>query len=115
MRDTFKPEFLNRIDDTIIFTNLTKTDMGEIAEKFLAGLNETLKDRHLTLRLSKAAKDKLIELGFDHDFGARPLKRVFQRKVQNPLASQLLEGKFKASTPIEVSTKGDDFVFQQKL
>ncbi|MCB9151571.1 MAG: ATP-dependent chaperone ClpB [Caldilineaceae bacterium] len=93
LREHFRPEFLNRIDDTIVFHGLRKEQLREIIEIQIDHLRQRLSERHLTLELTDAAKNLIIEEGYDAAFGARPLKRVLQQKIADPLAVQILEGK----------------------
>ncbi|MBF2052825.1 MAG: ATP-dependent chaperone ClpB [Candidatus Sericytochromatia bacterium] len=90
----FRPEFLNRIDETIVFEALGKDQLGSILELQLQRLRELLADRRLELNLSDPARAHLIEVGYDPNFGARPLKRLIQREVENPLSLAILEGRF---------------------
>src|SRR5688500_16833314 len=94
LRQTFKPEFLNRVDDTIIFRPLGLEQIGAIVEIQLKHLRKLLADRNVTLDVSDAAKKLLAEDGFDPAYGARPLKRAIQRRIQNTLAMAVLEGRF---------------------
>ncbi len=107
----FRPELLNRIDETIIFQQLTKGQLHAIADIQLAILRRRLAERQYTLTLSGAAKDQLADEGYDPTFGARPLKRVIQQRIENPLASKLLAGEFKAGDAVEVGFEGKSFVF----
>jgi ATP-dependent Clp protease ATP-binding subunit ClpB len=94
LRAQFKPEFLNRVDDIVIFRPLGEAQIGHIAELQLARMDKLLAERKITLELSDEAKALIAAEGYDPAFGARPLKRAIQRLVQNPLALELLEGKF---------------------
>jgi ATP-dependent Clp protease ATP-binding subunit ClpB len=94
MRDHFRPEFLNRIDEIVEFAALSREQLGEIVELQLAKLRERLAERGLALELTDAAKETLAEAGWDPAYGARPLKRAIQRLLENPLALRLLEGDF---------------------
>ncbi|WAC06401.1 MAG: ATP-dependent chaperone ClpB [Thermodesulfobacteriota bacterium] len=94
VRNSFKPEFLNRIDEIIIFHNLNREDIKKIAEIQMKHLKNRLKDRKMDIELKEESKDLLCELGYDPTFGARPLKRVIQKYIQDPLALKILEGKF---------------------
>ena len=94
VRSSFKPEFLNRVDEIIIFHSLGKDAIRKIVEIQLDLLNNRLAERKLSVKLDDAAKDLLVEQGFDPVYGARPLKRVIQRMVQDPLALKLLSGNF---------------------
>src|SRR5205085_4272717 len=88
----FRPEFLNRIDEVIEFTPLSREQIAEIVELQLSRLRERLSERRITLELTDAAKEALADAGWDPAYGARPLKRAIQRLVENPLALRLLEG-----------------------
>jgi ATP-dependent Clp protease ATP-binding subunit ClpB len=92
LRQTFRPEFLNRIDETVIFTRLSRDQLGDIIELQVDGLRARLAERKIELELRDDAKDALIEKGYDPAFGARPLKRTLQRELENPLALMVLAG-----------------------
>jgi ATP-dependent Clp protease ATP-binding subunit ClpB len=113
LREHFRPEFLNRVDEVIIFHSLTRADIRAIVEVQIASLRRLLAERELSLTLTEAARDALAEEGYDPHLGARPLKRTIQRRLQNPLAMQLLEGKFKPGQRIEVDVRGGEFVFRE--
>ena len=89
----FRPEFLNRIDEIILFHNLTREDIQAIVDIQLRHLEQLLADRHMRIELSERAKAFLAEQGYDPIYGARPLKRVVQRELQDPLALAILEGR----------------------
>jgi ATP-dependent Clp protease ATP-binding subunit ClpB len=107
MRQTFKPEFLNRVDDVIMFRPLAKEDLAQIVDLQLAHVAALLADRRLGLVVTDAAKQHLIEVGYDPVYGARPLKRVIQREVQNPLALALLEGTYHEGDTVRVDRAAD--------
>jgi ATP-dependent Clp protease ATP-binding subunit ClpB len=92
LRASLKPEFLNRIDDVVIFDHLEKTDLNQIITLYVEKLNRQLRDRGIEIELTDAAKTRLLDEGYDPDFGARPMKRVFQRRLQDMLAVELLKG-----------------------
>jgi ATP-dependent Clp protease ATP-binding subunit ClpB len=94
LRGTFKPEFLNRIDDIVVFRPLGREQIDRIVDLQLARLTKLLADKKLTLELTPEARTRLGDAGYDPVFGARPLKRAVQRLVQNPLALLVLEGRF---------------------
>jgi ATP-dependent Clp protease ATP-binding subunit ClpB len=94
MADRFRPEFLNRIDEIVVFEPLTREQLGEIVELQLARLNERLAERGIRLELTHGARELIAEAGWDPAYGARPLKRAIQRLLENPLALALLEGEF---------------------
>src|SRR5689334_9480509 len=92
LRDSFKPEFLNRIDDIVVFKQLGRGQIASIIDVQLEKLRKTLADRGITIELDESAKDLLVKEGYDPVYGARPLKRAIQTLVQNPLAVSLLKG-----------------------
>ncbi len=93
LRRAFRPEFLNRIDEIIVFHSLSDEHLKQIVEIQLRGLRGRLADRHIEIELTEAAKEHLVRVGYDPTYGARPLKRAIQREIETPLARQLLEGK----------------------
>jgi ATP-dependent Clp protease ATP-binding subunit ClpB len=103
----FRPEFLNRVDETIIFHGLSKEDLADIVDIQVALLTKRLAERKFTISLTDAAKDFLIEVGYDPAFGARPLKRTIQRYIQDQLAMQILEGKLSEGDNIVVDAAPD--------
>ena len=112
LRNHFRPEFLNRVDETIIFHNLSREDLNQIVEIQLAHLHNLLAARKITLRLTDRAIDHLADLGYDPAFGARPLKRAIQRYLQDPLAMALLQGTFGEGDSIRVDLRDDELVFE---
>ncbi|MBC7387323.1 MAG: ATP-dependent chaperone ClpB [Cryobacterium sp.] len=112
LRGHFRPEFLNRIDEVVTFDHLDRSQITKIITQHAGRLNEMLKERNLKLDFNPEALELLTEKGYDRDFGARPMKRVFQREIQNPLAVGLLEGKFPAGTTIHVGVEKGDFSFK---
>jgi ATP-dependent Clp protease ATP-binding subunit ClpB len=113
MREHFRPEFLNRIDEIVRFEPLAREQLAEIAELQLERLRARLAERRLSLELSDAAKEALAEAGWDPAYGARPLKRAVQRLVENPLALRLLEGDFVEGDTIRVDAQGGELVFER--
>ena len=111
LRNQFRPEFLNRIDDIIVFHSLTKEDIKKIVDIQLIALKKRLSDKHIDIELSDGAKDALVTEGFDPTYGARPLKRAIQCEIQDKLAVLLLEGKFKEGDHIKVDAVEGKFVF----
>lgn len=111
LKNVFKPEFLNRIDDVLIFNHLEKEMLLKIVDNNVFKLNSLLKEKNIKMVLSEAAELALVEEGYDHDYGARPLKRVFQKKIQDPLAIHLLEGHFKSGGDIKIDFKEGKFLF----
>jgi ATP-dependent Clp protease ATP-binding subunit ClpC len=109
----FKPEFMNRLDDTIVFRNLNKQDMSRIVELEVAKVKNRLKYKDVEIVLSPAASDFLIEKGYDPQFGARPLRRAVEKYLQDPLAEEILRGNIKPSETVEVSVAEGKLVFNQ--
>jgi ATP-dependent Clp protease ATP-binding subunit ClpB len=114
LREHFRPEFLNRIDEVVIFHALSREHLRAIVDLHAEGLRRMLEDRELDLVLSDAARDALAAEGYDPHFGARPLKRVLQRRVQNPLAMRLLQGEFKPGQAVEVDVEDGAFTFRAR-
>ncbi len=114
VRRYFRPEFLNRIDETVIFSHLGKDELKKIIDQFALKLNEMLKERGLKVQMSDQAAKLLCERGYDRDYGARPMKRVFQREIQNPLAVEILSGKYQPGTVIELDAVSGEFKFSDR-
>jgi ATP-dependent Clp protease ATP-binding subunit ClpB len=110
----FRPEFINRVDDVVVFEPLAKDQMQAIAEIQLGHLRRRLVERDLALEISEAAMSMLIEQGYDPVYGARPLKRAIQRAIENPLAQELLSGRFGPGDTIVVDADGDRLSFQAR-
>lgn len=108
----FRPEFINRVDDVIVFHPLSREHIRSIVDIQLSYLHARLGDREIQIYLSDAAKDKLTEAGFDPVYGARPLKRAIQQQVENPLAKKILQGMFKSGDVIEIGVKENQMEFQ---
>src|SRR4029079_8011818 len=106
VRMHFRPEFLNRVDEIILFHRLQKSEMGRIVEIQFTRLQKLLEDRKITLTLDAAARDWLAAKGWDPAYGARPLKRVIQRSLQDPLAEMILAGEIKDGDGVAISTNG---------
>ncbi len=110
VRARFRPEFLNRIDEIILFRRLGRAQMGAVVDIQLKRLEALLDARGMTLTLDQRAKAELARRGYDPAYGARPLKRVLQREVQDPLARAILEGRAKDGEPVDVTFDGNDFL-----
>ena len=104
VRAAFRPEFLNRLDEILMFRRLSRGDMNGIVDIQLARLQKLLDDRKITLDIDDKARDWLAETGYDPVYGARPLKRVIQRKLQNPLAEMILGGSIADGETVHVTT-----------
>ena len=108
----FRPEFINRVDDVVVFHPLSREHIRSIVDIQLGYLHARLADRDMRITLTDAARDRLAEAGFDPVYGARPLKRAIQQQVENPLAQQILEGRFGPGDTIEVGVGGERLEFQ---
>jgi ATP-dependent Clp protease ATP-binding subunit ClpB len=111
LREHFKPEFLNRIDDIVIFHQLSREQIGQIIDVQLERLRRMLGERQITIALDDAARALLAREGYDPMFGARPLKRAIQTLIQNPLAVKLLRGEVAPGQTVKVSAEGDEMKF----
>ncbi len=112
VKKTFKPEFLNRLDDLIVFHSLTKEHLFKIVEIELKEVMERLKEQGVDIELDSGAKELLIEKGFDPVFGARPLKRTIQRFLEDPLAEEIIAKKFDKKKQLKVSIKNGNLIFK---
>ena len=113
MRDSFRPEFLNRIDDIIIFHSLKREQLREIVKIQVRNLERRLQDKKMSLKLSDAALDWLAEVGYDPVYGARPLKRAIQREMETPIAKQILRGEIKDGDTIFADIENERLVFKR--
>ena len=114
LKKNFKPEFLNRVDETIVFPQLIKSELVQIVDLFVKRLALRLEDRDMTLEVLPAAKDRLIDIGFDPALGARPLRRAVQREVEDKLSEKILHGELKNSTHVVVDFVNGEFVFDSR-
>ena len=114
LKKHFRPEFLNRIDDTIVFHGLTMKDLGQILDIQMNRLRKRLAERQITLTVSEQVKEKLVEIGYEPAFGARPLKRTIQKEMETPIARKLLEGSIRDGQEILVGLEGDKLTFVGK-
>jgi ATP-dependent Clp protease ATP-binding subunit ClpB len=113
LRDHFRPEFLNRIDEVVVFQPLTREQLADIVELQLGRLRDRLAERGLSIELTDAAKEVVLEAGWDPQYGARPLKRALQRLVENPLARELLAGEFAEGDTVRVDETDGELVFEK--
>ena len=113
LTEHFRPEFLNRIDEIVVFKPLSREQLGEIVELQLTRLRERLAERGLGLELTDEAKELVAEAGWDPTYGARPLKRALQRLVENPLALRLLEGEFAEGDTVRADARDGELVFEK--
>src|SRR5438132_1050030 len=113
-RKTFRPEFLNRLDDIIVFRSLTKPDLVEILDLEISKVMQRLKARNIILQLDEKAKDHLVSKGYDPQYGARPMRRAVERSLEDPLAEEILRGAVHDGEPILVSVENDHLTFTQQ-
>ena len=109
----FRPEFLNRLDDVIVFRALTKPDLIQILHLEITKVFERLKSKNIVLELDDKAKDFLVEKGYDPQYGARPMRRAVERFLEDPLAEEILRGHLHEGEPIQVSSDKDKLIFNQ--
>jgi len=115
LRHTFRPEFLNRVDETVVFKSLGKAEIGKIVDIQLKDLRRRLAERKLQLEVTPEAKAFLAERGYDPVFGARPLKRTIQRCIENPLAVDVLAGRYVEGDTIVVEPDGETLRFRKEV
>jgi ATP-dependent Clp protease ATP-binding subunit ClpB len=114
LRQHFLPEFLNRIDETIVFHPLGRDELRQIVDLQLARLKKQLAESKYDLEVTDGAKDLLVQEGYDPVYGARPLKRVIQQRLQNTLANEILSGRFPEGSRIVVDARNGEFTFAAK-
>ncbi len=114
LKRNFRPEFLNRVDEVIVFHSLIKKEIKKILDLMLNEVKELLKEKEIKLELTEEAKDLIAKEGYDPDFGARPLRRAIQRLIENPLSEKILEGKFKQGDTVTVEIKEGNIVLKKK-
>ncbi|HYU21285.1 MAG TPA: AAA family ATPase, partial [Chloroflexota bacterium] len=113
LKETFRPEFLNRIDEIIIFRRLAPERLRLVVDKMLRELRDRLSERRLNVELTERAKDWLVETGYDEEYGARPLRRLIQREVENVLARHVLSGEYSEGDRISIDVEDDALTFQK--
>ena len=109
----FRPEFINRVDELVVFHPLDKAELRRITEIQLSHLRERLESMGIGLSVTEVAVDTLAEAGFDPVYGARPLKRTIQQAIENPLANELLAARFAPGDSITVDRRGDSYSFEK--
>jgi len=114
LKHYFRPEFLNRIDEIVVFRSLTKEHLIQIVDIQTNYLKKRLKYQHITLKLTDLAKERLGEMGYNPLYGARPLKRVIQREIETPLAKKIIKGEVKENNEVVVNLEKNKFIFQVK-
>jgi ATP-dependent Clp protease ATP-binding subunit ClpA len=115
LKENFKPEFLNRIDEIIIFDSLTKEDISKIADLQMALVQKRLNAKGIVLELDKSAKDYLVDNGYSSEYGARELKRLIQKSILDPLAHKIVSGELKHGEKIVIKANGEEIIFDGKL
>lgn len=115
LKRSFRPEFLNRVDETIVFPQLSQMELLQIVELFIKRLSVRLEERDLTIELTIKAKERLMEIGYEPALGARPLRRAVQREIEDKISEQILQGTLKNSSHIMVDFEAGEFVFDSKL
>jgi ATP-dependent Clp protease ATP-binding subunit ClpC len=115
LKRSFRPEFLNRVDETIVFPQLSQSELLQIVELFIKRLATRLEERDLTLELTTKAKERLMEIGYEPALGARPLRRAVQREIEDRISEQILQGELKNSSHIVVDFANGEFTFASKL
>jgi len=113
VRKHFRPEFLNRVDEIVIFSQLERSELQAIVKLYVEKLNRLLKERGLSIRLTSEAAVLLGERGYDRDYGARPMKRAFQRDIQNPLSTLILKGDFMPGSQVLIGVRNGEFEFSR--
>jgi ATP-dependent Clp protease ATP-binding subunit ClpC len=114
LKRMFNPEFINRVDEIVVFHSLDKEHLKLILAMMIAEVDERLVAQQITLDISAKARDYLIDKGFDEKYGARPLRRILQKEVEDPLSLELLKGRFREGSAIAVDIKEDKIVFRHK-
>jgi len=112
LKQSFRPEFLNRIDETVVFHQLTKENLADIVDIQVRQLSARLAGREIKLAVTEQARQLLAELGYDASFGARPLKRVIQQKIENPIAAKIIAGEISEGAQLAVGVAGKSFTFE---
>jgi len=114
VKRAFNPEFINRIDEIVVFHNLDKTHLTQIFDLMVQEISNRLVEQKITIAVRKKAREFLIDKGFDEKFGARPLRRLLQKEVEDPLSMEILKGAFAAGDAIDVDIKGDKITFRKQ-
>ncbi|MFC2059404.1 NDP-hexose 4-ketoreductase, partial [Chloroflexota bacterium] len=115
MKKTFRPEFVNRLDGVVVFHTLTKENINNIVEMMLSQVQAQLVYKDIKLEVTEAAKELLGQKGYDPAFGARPLRREIERRVEDPLSEGLLNGKFQPGETVQVDSDGEEIVLHSAV
>jgi ATP-dependent Clp protease ATP-binding subunit ClpC len=113
MKRDFRPEFLNRIDEIIVFHPLTDNELKEIAGLIVNEVEKQVKCQEMELEVAESARAVIVKEGYEPKFGARPLRRAVQRLIENPLSNEIIEGKFKAGDKIRAEAKDNKIIFEK--
>jgi ATP-dependent Clp protease ATP-binding subunit ClpC len=113
LKRAMKPEFINRIDDIIIFRQLEKKDIDRIAEIMIASLGKRLTDRNINIEVTPKAKEFLVEKGYNQEYGARPLRRTIQKYVEDRLSEEILTGKLSIGDKVKVDSKDNEIILSK--
>ena len=111
LKQTFRPEFLNRIDEIVVFDALTQEQVRDVVDLVIAEVEERLSERSIAITLTTAARDWLAEKGYDPVYGARPMRRAVQRYIENPLSTRILSGELGEGDTVQVDVEADDLNF----
>ena len=114
LKEQFRPEFLNRVDEIVIFQELSKEEIRKIVDLMLKEVSDQMKEKDVILSVSEAAKDELAKEGYDPKYGARPLRKTIQKRLEDPLADLYLSGKLKNAQKVSVGYRKDQFAFDIK-
>jgi ATP-dependent Clp protease ATP-binding subunit ClpB len=114
LRDHFRPEFLNRVDEIVQFSRLDRSDIDRVVDMQMARLDQRLDEQDIRLTLSPEARERIADEGYDPAYGARPLKRVIQKRVQDPLAMEMLTGAIKPGDDVQVDVEDDALVMRPR-
>jgi ATP-dependent Clp protease ATP-binding subunit ClpC len=115
LKKAFRPEFLNRVDDIIVFAHLNQEEIREIVDLMLKDLFKRLGERDLTIEVTDAAKDYLAKEGYSEAYGARPLRRVIQKKVEDVLAEEILSGNYQANDKLLMDYREEKIIIEKKV
>ena len=113
VKHIFRPEFLNRLDEVIVFRMLSRKDIMKILNIYIGELNERLITRNITISLTSKAKEYIVDKGYKPETGARLLRRAMEKHLEDPLAEELIRGQFQDGGSIQVRVKGDELVFHE--
>jgi ATP-dependent Clp protease ATP-binding subunit ClpC len=114
VKRAFNPEFINRIDEIVVFHNLDKAHLAQIFDLMVKEISDRLVDQKITISVKKKTREYLIDKGFDEKFGARPLRRLLQKEVEDPLSMEILKGRFTAGDTIDVELRGEKITFRKQ-